>query len=97
MPAFDHGAVAIVVCPDAGADAPLAAAPAHHHHGKGQHQHPACPYASAASLGALGANFAALIGVLVFAAALLLGRTFLFVERNSRRERPPTRAPPLPA
>jgi len=43
MPAFDHGAVTIVACPDYGAAA------AHHHHGdpkKLQHQ---CPYGAAAA------------------------------------------------
>jgi hypothetical protein len=93
MPAFDHGAVTIVACPDAEVSTP---APMHHQHG-GQKHHEPCPYASASSLGALGADFAALVTVLIFAAALLLGRTFLFLERNSFRERPPTRGPPIPA
>jgi hypothetical protein len=93
MPAFDHGAVTIVACPDAQVSTP---APMHHQHG-GQKHHEPCPYASASSLGALGADFAALVTVVIFAAALLLGRTFLFLERNSLRERPPTRGPPIPA
>lgn len=93
MPAFEHGAVTIVACPDADGGAP---APMHHQHGKQTHHEP-CPYASASSLGALGADFAALVTLLIFAAALLLGRTFLFLERHALRERPPTRAPPIPA
>ena len=98
MPAFEHGAATIIVCPDADADAPLAVDVAHHHHGQSEHKHGGvCPYASASSLGALGAEFGALLAVLIFAAALMLGRTFLFLERNRLRERPPTRAPPLPA
>jgi hypothetical protein len=97
MPSFERGAVTIIVCPDADANAPLALA-THHHHGSAGHEHQLCPYASASALGALKANLTALLDVLIFGAALLLlGRTFLFIERNSARERPPTRAPPLPA
>lgn len=94
MPAFDHGAVTIVACPDA----PVV--PAMHHHHPGDHKgsnHEPCPYASASSLGALGVDFAPLVGVILVAVALLLGRTFLFVERQSRRERPPAIGPPLSA
>lgn len=96
MPAFDHGTVTIVACPDS--DAPLLPAGSmhhHHDHGKAKHQ-PPCPYASASALGALGSNFGALLDVLIIGAALLLGRTFLFIERHGRRERPPLRGPPLP-
>ena len=95
MPGFEHGAVTIVVCPDADVDAPMA----HHHHGHSEHQHGGlCPYASASSLGALGAEFGVLIAVLIFAAAMLLPcRTSLFFGRNRLRERPPSRAPPLTA
>ena len=93
MPAFDNGAVTIVVCPDA------APAPAHHHHGSGdqKEQHQTCPYADVSALGALGPDWPPLLPALFFAAALLLGRTFLFVERHSRRDRPPLRGPPVPA
>lgn len=98
MPGFDHGAVTIVVCPDADPDAPLAVDVAHHHHGDSRHKHGGiCPYASASALGALAAEFGALLAVLIFATPLLLGRIFLFLERNGLRERPPTRGPPLSA
>ena len=97
MPAVEHGSMTIVVCPDADVDAPLAIDTAHHHHGHSKHKHAVCPYASASSLGTLTMGFAALVGVLIFAAALLLGRTFRFLERNRACERPPSRAPPLPA
>jgi|SRR5947209_14878240 len=97
MPAFEHGSMTIIVCPDADVDAPLGINIAHHHHGQSKHKHGVCPYASASSLGALGADFGALVGVLIFAATLLLGRTFRFLERNRLRERPPSRGPPLPA
>ncbi len=96
MPAFDHGAVTIVACPDA-------AAPVlptmHHHHQPGDHNlaHQPCPYASASGLGALGADWSALLIYAFFAIALLLGRTFMFVERHGRRDRPPSRGPPLRA
>ena len=98
MPTFEHGELAIIVCPGADADAPLAVDVAHHHHGNSKHKHSgACPYASASSVGALGAQFSPLLAVSMFAAALLLGRTFLFLERSRLRTRPPTRGPPLPA
>ena len=93
MPAFEDGAVTIVICPDA---APVAA---HHHHRSGRHdaQHQPCPYAAASALGALGPDWPPLLPAIFFAVALLLGRTFLFAERHSRRERPPLRGPPIPA
>jgi hypothetical protein len=98
MLGFEHGAVKIVVCPDADPDAPLVIDVAHHHHGHSKHKHGGtCPYASASALGALGAEFGVLLAVLICAAALMLGRTFLFLERNRLRERPPTRGPPFPA
>jgi hypothetical protein len=93
MPAFDHGAVTIVACPDGGGGS----APVGHHHGQPNKLHQPCPYASASSLGALGADFGGLLDVLLVAAALLLGRAFLFIERHGARLRPPSRGPPLPA
>jgi hypothetical protein len=96
MPAFEHGSVTIVACPDAGPVAEPAPA-MHHHHGDPKHEHQPCPYAAASSLGAVGGDFAAIVDVLIVAAALLLGRSFIFLERANSRERPPTRAPPIPA
>src|SRR5437868_13421501 len=70
MPGFEHGAMTIIVCPDADPDEPLALDVAHHHHGQSKHKHGgACPYASASSLGALGAEFGTLLVVSIFAAA----------------------------
>jgi hypothetical protein len=98
MPGFEHGLPTIVVCPDADVDAPLAIGVTHHHHGHSKHkQGGACPYASAASLGALGAEFGALLAVLIFGAALLTDGKSLLFERSRLRERPPSRAPPFPA
>ena len=94
MPSFEHGAVTIVACPEATPGPPPMAG---HQHRHSQTVHQPCPYASASGLGALGADFVALLDVMVFAAALLLGRTFLFLERNSFHERPPTRGPPIAA
>ncbi|HYX45715.1 MAG TPA: DUF2946 family protein [Sphingomicrobium sp.] len=93
MPAFDHGRVTIVACPDA---APVGSMQAHRH---GDHKglHQPCPYASASALGTCGADGPPLLAAAFFAAALLLGRRFLFVERQSRRARPPSRAPPTRA
>jgi hypothetical protein len=96
MPAFDHGAVTIVACTDADGGAPVNL-PHHHHHGGPKTLHQPCPFAAGLGLGALAADFFPLLEVLIFTAALLLGRTFLFLERHGARERPPTRAPPFPA
>lgn len=94
MPAFDHGSVTIVACPDAQASpSPMAA----HHHGHSKQFHQPCPYASASGLGFLVVDFAALIGPLIVAGALLLARNFPFVELRRAHERPPPRGPPVPA
>jgi hypothetical protein len=94
MPSFDHGAVTIVACPDAdGGVVPMAA----HHEGHSKKLHQPCPYASASGLGALAPDLPVLAGVLVLSVALLLGRTFLFLDRHRRYERPPLRGPPIPA
>ena len=96
MPAFDHGSLAIVACPDAdGGATPMAA----HHHHSGDHQstHQPCPYASASAPGLLGSDYATLLGILLFGAAILLWRTSPFSPREHPRARPPARGPPLPA
>lgn len=95
MPAFDHGAVTIIACPDAVPQVMTGHA-MQHHHGK-VNDHQPCPYASGASIGSLGTDFAAFLDILIIGAALLLGRTFLFIERHERYDRPPTRGPPIPA
>lgn len=98
MPAFEQGRLSIVVCPGADDNAPLAiASPHHHHHDHSKHKHGTCPYAAAGSLGALGADFGPLLEGLVFAAALLLGRSFLLAPRLALRVRSPSRGPPVPA
>lgn len=96
MPAMEHGSFAIVVCPDADPNAPLSLGMMHHH-GHAKHDHNQCPYAAAGALGALGADWTPLIAVLLVGIAQLLGRTFLFIERQSTRERPPAIGPPIPA
>jgi hypothetical protein len=95
MPAFEHGRLSIIVCPGADDNAPLAIASSHHHHDRSKHNHGTCPYAAAGALGALGADFGPLIESLIFAAALLLGRSFLLAPRLELRMRPPSRGPPL--
>jgi hypothetical protein len=92
MPAFDHGAVTIVACPDA---VPIQAH--HHHHGDHKLLHQPCPYASASALGALGPDWPVLAALAAVALALLLGRASVFVERHNNNERPPLRGPPIPA
>jgi hypothetical protein len=94
MPSFDRGAVTIVACPDANPGvAPMSA----HHHGHSKALHQPCPYASAAGPGSLLADLTRLIGVAILAAALLPGRTFLFIAYRRAHERPPLRGPPLRA
>lgn len=94
MPAFDHGAVTIVVCPDAQSGPPVMAG---HHQGHSKALHQPCPYAAGSATGPLGTSLAPLVAGLILAAPLLLGRTFVFIERNRAHERPPLRGPPLPA
>jgi hypothetical protein len=96
MPAFDHGSVAIVACPDAQPLPTMARMP-HHDHRQHEKLHQPCPYASASGLSALGADFGALLEVLVPAAALMLGRALILPVRSDLRVRPPSRAPPSPA
>jgi hypothetical protein len=92
MPAFEHGSVAIVVCPDADpAPAPM------HHHGDHKNLHQSCPYAAASALGTFGADAPLLAATLEVGPALLLGRIFQFLEKSRSHERPPLRGPPLPA
>ena len=96
MPEVDHGSLKIVVCPGADLNAPLALG-SMYHRGHMQHRHAPCPYAAASALGAVGSDWAPRVAIVVFAAALLLGRTLLFIERQSRRDRPPAIGPPIPA
>lgn len=92
MPAFEHGAVSIVACPD-GDPAPTPMA--HHHHGDPKlQQH--CPYA-AGSAPATAADVAAVAAVLVAAALLLAGQPLQSFQRRRQRERPPLRGPPTRA
>lgn len=94
MPAFEHGAVTIVACPDALSSA---SAPMHQEHGKQSRDRQACPYASVSSLGATGTDWGALVGILIFGSVVQLGRAFVFMVRPRLRARPPTRGPPLSA
>ena len=94
MPAFDHGAVTIVACPDY---EPAAAPMAHHHgHQGAKHDHQPCPYAAAAGAGTASDLFA-FAAVLFFAAALLFSPNYDFSETRRRHERPPLRGPPVTA
>lgn len=93
MPAFERGAITIVVCPDASTDSPSGMM---HHSGDAKH-HEQCPFASGSSFGTVGGEFVALLGPLVFVAVLLLGRTSDYIERHSRQLRPPLRGPPVTA
>jgi len=97
MPAVEQGRLTIIVCPGADANAPLALGMAHHHHGHAGHEHNPCPYAAAGALGAIGPDWAPLLGAPVVAVLLLLGRTFVAVERQSTRDRPPAIGPPIAA
>jgi hypothetical protein len=97
MPDIERGRLTIVVCPDADLNAPLAIGSAHHHHGHGTHERNICPYAASAALGAVSPDWTPVQGVIVFAAALLLGSAFALVQRQSNRDRPPATGPPNPA
>ena len=94
MPAFENGSVTIIACPDADP----AVSVMHHHHGADHAAlHHPCPYASASGLGALGTDWTPLLFAALFAAALRIGRAFLFIERRRDQERPPAIGPPIPA
>lgn len=93
MPAFDHGAISIVVCPDGDpAPAPMTH---HHHHGHAKlQQH--CPYAAGAAP-ATTAELALIVAALFAIALLLAGQPFQSVRRRRLHDRPPLRGPPLAA
>jgi hypothetical protein len=95
MPAFDHGQVTIVACPD-GEPAPAPMSGHHHHNGK-KTLHQVCPYASAAGLAGVAEDAPVLPALLLFGIALLLGRSSGFVRFHRDHDRPPMRGPPLPA
>jgi hypothetical protein len=97
MPAVENGALIIIACPDADVNAPLAIPDGHHHHHGAKHSHGTCPFAEASALGALAADFTPLLAVVIFAVALLRGRTLLSFNRQRTRERPPAIGPPIPA
>jgi hypothetical protein len=94
MPVFDRGAVTIVACPDGEVGG---AGPTGHHSDHSRKFHQLCPYAAASGFGSLAPDVAPLLALLIISAALLLGRTFQFLEWSRAHERPPLRGPPLPA
>jgi hypothetical protein len=93
MPAFERGAVTIVACPDSGA----ALEPAHHHSADHKNAHQPCPYAAAPALGTLADGWTPALALLAFGVALVLGRSYAFIERNRAGERPHPTGPPFPA
>jgi hypothetical protein len=93
MPAFDRGAVTIVICPDAGEG--LAPKASHHHHGPNK-IHPPCPFAAGSSAALLTPEAPLLGALAIFGPALLPLRPLSFVEPRRAFERPPPRGPPLP-
>lgn len=92
MPAFEHGAVTIVACPDF--DPP--AAPSHHHHGTSHAQHQPCPYA-AAGAAATPFELTQFTAALLAGDALMIGGLYSCVERRRAYDWPPAIGPPLPA
>lgn len=92
MPAFAHGAVTIVACPDASAMAPMAG----HHHHDGKIRPQPCPYAAAAGhAGTLPGGAPGVAALAPAGVALLPG---LRAERRAparTRDRPPATGPPL--
>ncbi|MBV8907580.1 MAG: hypothetical protein JOZ20_01135 [Sphingomonas sp.] len=93
MPAFDHGSVSIVACPDY--DPPPAPMAHHGQHG-GKHQHQPCPYAAGGVAGTATDLFLLAVA-LFFAAVPMLGRSFDLFELRRSHERPPLRGPPATA
>ena len=93
MPAFDHGSVAIVICPDA---EPATAPVAHHHHNGESKLQQHCPYAAGAAPATAG-DLALILAACLAAAALPVRRPFESLRRRQLRERPPLRGPPLAA
>jgi hypothetical protein len=91
MPAFDHGSITIVACPDAAHFVGMQM----DRHGDHKSVHQSCPYAAASALGAMPPQWTDIPEFLFFAVSLVLGRAFLFVQRQASRERPPLRGPPL--
>ena len=91
MPAFDHGSVSIVICPDLDpAPTPMAH---HQHHGDAKlRQH--CPYA-AGSAPATATVLALVVGVFLAAALLISGLAFALARRHRLRDWPPSIGPPL--
>ena len=96
MAAIENGRLTIIVCPDADVNAPLPLGMGHHHHGHAGHQHNPCPYAAAGALGAVGPDWTPLLAGVLFAVVLLLGRTFVSIQPQSTRDRPPAIGPPIP-
>jgi hypothetical protein len=96
MPAFDHGRLTVVSCPDA-FETPAVMGGHHHHQGAPKTVHQPCPYAAAPALGLPVADLPMLAAFLAVGLALLLGRAFRFLGQHRLRDRPPLRGPPLPA
>jgi hypothetical protein len=94
MPAFDHGAVTIVACPDGEPVPPTKQMAGHHRHSP-KTFHQSCPYASASALGGLVGDSPLLMALLAIGLALLLGRAFHFLDRQCPHDRPPLRGPPI--
>jgi Protein of unknown function (DUF2946) len=97
MPAFDHGAVTIVVCPDAEPPPSPMAMHNHQHQHSPKKLHQNCPYASASALGGLLDNHPLLAALVVVGLALLFGPAYHYLERQRAHDRPPLRGPPIPA
>jgi hypothetical protein len=91
MPAFDHGAVTIVPCPDA---APAGIAMMHHHHGDNAHPQP-CPYAAGAGAGPLPGIASAALPSAPAAAEQPAATLAENAPAAQDRERPPATGPPL--
>jgi hypothetical protein len=68
-----------------------------HDHRTNAFHHPACPYASAASLAGLDPGLVVLAVVALFAILPPLAWALPVFRRRATRDRPPAQAPPLPA
>ena len=90
MPAFDHGAVTIVACLEAGA-ATSHAAP-HHHSPASAHQ--SCPYAAGGTTGTFDSGGAIDVPPLITEPMMTNARGIAIILPRRANDRPPLRGPP---
>ena len=91
MPAFDHGTVTIVACPDA--DAAASQTAPHHHHEPGT-SHQQCPYAAGSTTGTFNSAGAIDVAHLITEPMMTNARGIAITLPRRAKDRPPLRGPP---